>query len=716
MTSIEPELAPREGSGAREMDSLPQDKRNRVTTPRDVRGLRVRLAIVVGLCVVAVLFVTVFRLPQRVILDTGAGVTAAGPVTATATYVQPLAVDGRARITAVEVLLSTWGQPVSSTHDRLTLFGEDGVALASAALPPGSVADDEYRRLGIEPSIDLASGSRLYVCLSSVDGSRARSVTALSTDALGQSPYFVLSGTRAASGSPVARLSQARPVQGALCVRVLGVGARTLAVERTIAVSGFALCLAAAAIVLFARPLLRSAGGRRLVGPIRRVRVAGKRWWDHLTIPRLYLAVALVWGLVMVFLVPPFQVPDEPNHYFRAWSVAELQLLARDDATVTLPENVASLPERLGSAVPDWTTSHYSPADARRIVWEPLSPKTTQARLVTVYGPLGYVPGAAGIELARLLGHSPVLGLYLGRIANLAFCVLIVFAAISMLPFGRPLMALMALLPMTVAEMASVSADGVALSGALLVTAMVLNFSQRDRISARDLMWFGVAATLLLNAKPGYALMAFLGLAFLPRQLGGMRRWVVGECAVLAAALGVAAILLVVSPPVPGPFAGVDLSAQLRLVVQDPLFFARVLLATLNANAFFLAQGTFGILGLLSVALPVIGMLLSALVIVLFLGSQETVPTSLWQRCVLAGTGAAVSGAICLALYMQWTVVGAPVVNGLQGRYFIPPLTLGLFALYGIRLTRQRTIVAILLVVVIIFAVMTIRALVGFYY
>jgi hypothetical protein len=42
-----------------------------------------------------------------------------------------------------------------------------------------------------------------------------------------------------------------------------------------------------------------------------------------------YLITALVGGVVMVFLSPPFQAPDEPNHFFRAQALSEGYLVAR---------------------------------------------------------------------------------------------------------------------------------------------------------------------------------------------------------------------------------------------------------------------------------------------------------------------------------------------------------------------------------------------------
>ncbi len=40
-------------------------------------------------------------------------------------------------------------------------------------------------------------------------------------------------------------------------------------------------------------------------------------------IARTYLVIALVGGITMAFLSPPFQAPDEPNHFFRAQALSE---------------------------------------------------------------------------------------------------------------------------------------------------------------------------------------------------------------------------------------------------------------------------------------------------------------------------------------------------------------------------------------------------------
>ena len=88
------------------------------------------------------------------------------------------------------------------------------------------------------------------------------------------------------------------------------------------------------------------------------------------------------------------------------------------------------------------------------------------------YGWVGYLPQAAGIGLGRLVGASPLVCFYLARLANLFAAVALLFFAIRLAPFGKQLFVLIALLPMTMFELASVSCDALTISGAIFFTAL----------------------------------------------------------------------------------------------------------------------------------------------------------------------------------------------------------------------------------------------------
>src|SRR5664280_1988465 len=108
--------------------------------------------------------------------------------------------------------------------------------------------------------------------------------------------------------------------------------------------------------------------GRRSLGTMSRVaqrfRASG--------VESAYLVAALVFGLILVVLTPPFQTYDEHAHYQRAWSVAEGQLLAHPDGSVTLPDNVASLPGDLHFLEVFRGQQHFDAALLPHLLWQPI--------------------------------------------------------------------------------------------------------------------------------------------------------------------------------------------------------------------------------------------------------------------------------------------------------------------------------------------------------
>ncbi|PIX91249.1 MAG: hypothetical protein COZ27_03800, partial [Candidatus Moranbacteria bacterium CG_4_10_14_3_um_filter_41_65] len=59
-------------------------------------------------------------------------------------------------------------------------------------------------------------------------------------------------------------------------------------------------------------------------------------------IEKIYLWLAIPIGLIFLFLMPPFQVPDEGAHYFKALNLAQGQIMC--GGQVSAPANYVSLP------------------------------------------------------------------------------------------------------------------------------------------------------------------------------------------------------------------------------------------------------------------------------------------------------------------------------------------------------------------------------------
>ena len=446
---------------------------------------------------------------------------------------------------------------------------------------------------------------------------------------------------------------------------------------------------------------------------------------DHLPVEWVYLAAALVFGLIFVLVTPPFQIFDEQAHYQRAWSVAQGQLFTAPDGSVSLPTNVASLPTTMQFIQVFQGTKHYRSGLVSQLIWQRISSQK-QATLTSAasYGPVGYLPQAAGILIVRVLGRSPLLGLYMGRLVNLLVCATLVFFAIRLVPIGKPLVALIALFPLPLALMASLSLDGPVIAGWLFFFCLVLRLSRVRTLRTWHIGALLGVGGLLCAMKPGYAELVLLVLILRPSQLGGRLRYalITGGLAVIAVVVTYALLGLGPDAAHAKAFAAAfgspptDPSAQLSLVLHHPLGFLTVLKATYTSAAILFARGMFGVLGWGAIAVTDVVTLVVAGGLVILLMQDERPALLWWQRLVLAGTALVAVLAVSAGMYVDATPVGAATIYGLQGRYYLPMLPLALFSIYGIRLHRPRSAKLLLLALVVVEVVATLALFLRYYY
>jgi uncharacterized membrane protein len=186
---------------------------------------------------------------------------------------------------------------------------------------------------------------------------------------------------------------------------------------------------------------------------------------NELGIHQLYLFFALSWGILQVFLMPPFMFPDEEGHFLRSWGVADLQLV-QPELRLILPENVLKLVDEI----------NHAQIKEKKIGFGRIKPyfkddigSITKESYVhfCAYNWLGYIPQAVGITLVKIFHGSPLHALYSGRLLNLLTGVLLIYLAIKSLPFGREIFLIVALLPMTMHQMSSLSNDALTIAGLL---------------------------------------------------------------------------------------------------------------------------------------------------------------------------------------------------------------------------------------------------------
>lgn len=330
-----------------------------------------------------------------------------------------------------------------------------------------------------------------------------------------------------------------------------------------------------------------------------------------------------VFTLAFAIVTPPFQAPDENQHYMKALLLSEGRVLteqrgemigaelprsALDLHGVDFPTDAGTAPRRFERAMLEQAWR----ADAAR-------PGRAFADFPNVanYAPTLYAPGAAGLMLGDAL-HLPQLGsFYTGRLINALAGLALLGAALGLIPFGRNALLATALLPTFCYQTGSLSPDAVINGMGFLGLALALRLAFVDQVRAAGLL---IVAPLLALAKGVYLPLMAAGLNW-PQDRRDVRPWLLlGVMAVGAAAFilwmkmsgGSQALYHIVSRKTGENVMTAPLGAQLAVIVSDPLGYVRLLGSSIVERAPVYGLQIVGRFGWNAILLPLLAYPLAA--------------------------------------------------------------------------------------------------------
>ena len=88
---------------------------------------------------------------------------------------------------------------------------------------------------------------------------------------------------------------------------------------------------------------------------------------------------------------------------------------------------------------------------------------------MSVYSPVQYLPQVIGVGIGKILTDRPILISYLGRLANLAICITMLYYAIKKIPFAKKLLLILAFIPIAIEGFVTLSGDGFTIATAFFV-------------------------------------------------------------------------------------------------------------------------------------------------------------------------------------------------------------------------------------------------------
>jgi Predicted membrane protein (DUF2142) len=219
----------------------------------------------------------------------------------------------------------------------------------------------------------------------------------------------------------------------------------------------------------------------------------------------VFLYIASVFGFSLLVTVPPFQAPDEPHHFFRAYQVSEGVMIGKHFRVEYLPSSLKYAWEVTNRGIAGHLDRRIAARNILSAFQIPLDPdhRSFVASFAAPYSPHFYFPQALGLVLGRKLGLGPLALLYLGRLCTLVFCIWIFYLSIKKTPILKWVFCLLAATPINISVAASCSQDAVINGLAFLFTSSILDLalSPEKEFTARSVLFPTIVGGLLKMRK-----------------------------------------------------------------------------------------------------------------------------------------------------------------------------------------------------------------------
>ena len=410
-----------------------------------------------------------------------------------------------------------------------------------------------------------------------------------------------------------------------------------------------------------------------------------------------FLIIGLIYGLGFLLATPAFQVPDEYEHFYRSLYVSEGHIVPEklgNLSGVYVPESVKETSDTVNE---EWytflqnrdnktnlTPLLHIPFNSKNMVFEDIS-----RIAVITYSPVPYLVSAFAIDLGKLFNLAPLVLLYIGRLANMLVWVFLTYLAIKITPVHKWVFFMLALLPMTIFEAASLSADSFLLGISFLIIAILFKYAFDDnkkKIGIKEVYILGILLLLVGLAKSNYILLLFLIFLIPARKFGSRKNRILVTGSLFVVVVAIVGIWNLIVNGLYAPIIPqVSISGQIAYLLGDPFRFPYLLINTFISRGLsyqFLFVGNFW----LDIPLPTwwLGFYLITIIPIALL-DKSRINITRNQKLISGATFILNAVTACALVYITWTPVGQNVIDGIQGRYFIPIFPLLFLLIYKIR-------------------------------
>lgn len=408
----------------------------------------------------------------------------------------------------------------------------------------------------------------------------------------------------------------------------------------------------------------------------------------------LYIIIAVVVGTIYFILIPLGQAPDEYTHIETAYDVANVVLGYEHGTDI----------EMRNCDLEDTIITN----DYRREIYDIYMDRLLHDHNISDTGsgmfgdtPLStnrylYYPAALGMIIGRLLKLGTIPMMFIGAVFNYIVYVIVTFYSIKKIPFGKTMILLFSILPITMQQVTSYSYDSGILTLSVLIFAMAIRVAYAENLQKRDFIILAIASILIAPVKNGaYFFIILLNLLPLAR----FRKTNKKRFRLILGIMGISTLMLIfpiVRNMINSANGGTLMNGYVSwadepgytvsYLLGNPIALVEICWNTLIDNfSYYIYTMIGGSLGWLNIDIPwwIIIALIACLFITAMKKENEAFDLKPWIRCLFAIIALYSIACTAAAMLLDWTPISYKEILGIQGRYFLPVLMPLLYVMRG---------------------------------
>ncbi|QPB43162.1 DUF2142 domain-containing protein [Rodentibacter haemolyticus] len=383
---------------------------------------------------------------------------------------------------------------------------------------------------------------------------------------------------------------------------------------------------------------------------------------------KYYIILLSICILLISFIIPPLQSPDEMAHMKRSYSLAHGDIVIPSTGNSFINDGVQEF-KILYDHFPFKYESKYS----RNLIDQAKSIKfsgsSSEESLVNtaIYFPFIYIPQAIAFKIGELFDLSIYNTYMLARLVNLLACILLLLFANRI--YSIPFLGLVFLsMPMSLFQLSSINPDAMSFCIAAIIGAVTIKLNQLTIPDKRLFLALNISLFLLLTVKVNLLPLMLISF-YIAYKYKNIRYFYVSLATfVLVISWSIFSFKFYVSTD--GHFSyGGDSLSKVIFYFNNPNELLLIFYKTLSNVDFMFnyCKQFIGVLGWLDTQLNMKGYYIILMFIALFIVinfNKNILIISLLFSIVFLFT--------LLILLITWTNIGQDYIVGVQGRYFIP--------------------------------------------